>query len=200
MSSGTYITGTSLIALLIVVGSTANLSAGDDGRVLFDFRKPEAAKLWQPVNDGVMGGVSDGKFRITEQGMMEFYGTLSLENNGGFASVRSTPKKLGLADGDVIVARVRGDGRQYYLNLRAATRRIAFSYRASFETKKGKWQEQRVPLSKFQATSFGRPIRDAAPVDPREVTSIGFLLADKKAGPFKLEVEWIKALKPGAGE
>lgn len=200
MSSGTYLTGTSLIGLLIVVGSTSNLSAGDDGRVLFDFQKPEAAKLWRPVNDGVMGGVSDGRFRITEQGMMEFYGTLSLENNGGFASVRSTPKKLGLTDGDVIVARVRGDGRQYYLNLRVPTRRIAFSYRASFATKKGKWQEVKVPLKQFQATAFGRPIKDAAPVDPGEVNSVGFLLADKKAGPFKLEVEWIKALKPSAGE
>jgi monofunctional biosynthetic peptidoglycan transglycosylase len=132
--------------------------------------------------------------------MMEFYGTLSLENNGGFASVRSRPKKLGLADGEVIVAQVRGDGRQYYLNLHVPTRRIAFSYRASFETKKGKWQEVKVPLSKFQATSFGRPIKDAAPVDPREVNSVGFLLADKKAGPFKLEVEWVKALKPSAGK
>ena len=200
MNSGQYLSGTFLVALLVVVGWTSNLRADDDGRVRFDFRKPEAAKLWQPVNDGVMGGVSDGRFRITEQGTMEFYGTLSLENNGGFASVRSRPKKLGLEDGEAIVARVRGDGRQYYLNLRASTRRIAFSYRASFQSKKGKWQEVKVPLNKFQATSFGRPVRDAAPVDPREVSSIGFLLADKKAGPFKLEVEWVKALKPSAAE
>ena len=200
MSSEKYLTGTFLVALLVVVGWTSNLSADEEGRVLFDFRKPEAAKLWQPVNDGVMGGVSDGRFRVTEQGMMEFYGTLSLENNGGFASVRSRPKKLGLADGEAIVARVRGDGREYYLSLRVPTRQIAFSYRASFETKKGKWQEVRVPLNRFQATSFGRPVKDAAPVDPREVNSIGFLLADKKAGPFKLEVEWVKALKPSAGE
>jgi NADH dehydrogenase [ubiquinone] 1 alpha subcomplex assembly factor 1 len=194
MSSGRYLTGILPIALVLMVGWTSNLSA-DDGRVLFDLRRPEAAKDWQTVNDGVMGGVSDGRFRISDQGIMEFYGTLSLENNGGFASVRSRSKKLGLADGEVIVARVRGDGRQYYLNLRVPTRQIAFSYRASFETKKGEWQEVKVPLKKFQATSFGRPIKDAAPVDPREVNSIGFLLADKKPGPFKLEVEWIKAVK-----
>ena len=191
MSSGRYLTGILPIAVL-VVGWTSNLCADDD-RVLFDFGRPQAAKDWQTVNDGVMGGVSDGRFRISDQGIMEFYGSLSLENNGGFASVRSRPKKLGLAEGNVIVARLRGDGRQYYLNLHVPTRQIAFSYRASFATKKGEWQEVKVPLKKFQATSFGRPIRDAAPVDPGKVNSIGFLLADKKPGPFKLEVEWIMA-------
>ena len=30
-------------------------------------------------------------------------------------------------------------------------------------------------------------------LDPSEVNGLGILLGDKKAGPFKLEVEWIKA-------
>jgi NADH dehydrogenase [ubiquinone] 1 alpha subcomplex assembly factor 1 len=71
----------------------------------------DAGKEWQTVNDGVMAGVSDGKFKITDKKTLEFYGTLSLENDGGFASVRSKAKKLGLEKGDVLVARVRGDGR-----------------------------------------------------------------------------------------
>ena len=50
------------------------------------------------------------------------------------------------------------------------------------------------------ATSFGRPVRNAGPVDAGKVNSIGFLLADKKAGPFKLEVEWIKVLRAAADE
>ncbi|MBM4058506.1 MAG: hypothetical protein FJ275_09770, partial [Planctomycetes bacterium] len=56
-------------------------------RTLLDFPGPEAARQWQAVNDGVMGGVSDGRFRITDEGTLQFFGTLSLENNGGFASV-----------------------------------------------------------------------------------------------------------------
>jgi hypothetical protein len=32
-------------------------------------------------------------------------------------------------------------------------------------------------------------------LNPSEITSVGFLLSDKKAGSFKLEVEWIKASK-----
>jgi len=159
---------------------------------LFDFTEADAAKQWQAINDGVMGGVSEGKFRITDVKTMEFLGTLSLANNGGFASVRSKSKKLGLETGDTLVAKVKGDGREYTLNLYPARSRTAFSYRATIKTKKGEWIEVKVPLDEFEATSFGQVVREAGAVKPEEVSSVGFLLGDKKAGPFKMEIEWIK--------
>lgn len=162
-------------------------------RSLFDFSTQNASSQWQTVNDGVMGGISEGRFRITKDGMLDFFGTLSLENNGGFASVRSRPKQLNLQDGDTLVTRVKGDGRKYTLNLYLPRRRVAFSYRMEFKTEKDKWIEVRVPLKDFKATSFGRIVNNAGPVNAQQVNSIGFLLGDKKAGPFKLEVEWIKA-------
>jgi monofunctional biosynthetic peptidoglycan transglycosylase len=162
---------------------------------LFAFESPDAAAGWQAVNDGVMGGVSDGRFRVTERRTLEFSGTLSLENNGGFASVRSRPRMLGLQTGDTLVARVRGDGREYQLNLYASGRTRGFSYRAPVQTRSGEWIEVSVPLDRFEATSFGRVLRGAGPVDPRSVTSIGFLLADKTPGPFVLEVAWIRVLR-----
>jgi hypothetical protein len=103
------------VTLLLLSG--AFLMADDKPRVLFDFIGADAAKEWQTVNDGVMGGVSEGKFKITDQKTLEFSGTLSLENNGGFASVRTKAKKLGLEKGDTLVARVKGDGREYSMNL-----------------------------------------------------------------------------------
>lgn len=162
---------------------------------LFAFASPDAAAAWQTVNDGVMGGVSDGRFRITERQTLEFYGTLSLENNGGFASVRSRPRTLGLQTGDTLVARVRGDGREYQLNLYASGRMMAFSYRAPVKTRAGEWIDVAVGLDRFEATSFGRVLPGAGPVDPRSVTSIGFLLAEKTPGPFALEVAWINVLR-----
>jgi monofunctional biosynthetic peptidoglycan transglycosylase len=68
------------------------------------------------------------------------------------------------------------------------------------QTKKDEWIEVKLPLDKFVATSFGRVVKDAGPVDPGEANGLGFLLGDKKAGPFKLEVEWIKVLRGGKGE
>ena len=74
-----YLSG--CFALLMVTTAMAE----DTFIPLFDFVEADAPKEWQAVNDGVMGGVSEGKFRITDDKTMEFFGTLSLEKNGGFA-------------------------------------------------------------------------------------------------------------------
>ena len=163
--------------------------------MLFEFNAAIASRDWQTVNDDVMGGISEGRFKITENKTLEFFGALSLENNGGFASVRSRPRKLGLQKDDVLIARVRGDGREYTFNLYVPRPLTAFSYRASFKTIAGEWTEIRIPLDTFVATSFGRIVSNAAPLNPGEINSVGFLLSDKKAGPFKLEVEWVKTGK-----
>lgn len=185
----TYLSG--CLALLMVPTAMAEETV----ILLFDYTTADAASEWQTVNDGVMGGVSEGKFRISQAKTMEFFGTLSLANNGGFASVRSKARKLDLEKGDTLVAKVRGDGREYTLNLYAARARTAFSYRATMQTKKDEWIEIKVPLDEFEATSFGRVVREAGAVKPEEIVSVGFLLGDKKAGPFKLEVESIKLAK-----
>jgi len=192
MTTNTFLT----VPFFVLMGST--LLAED--RVLFEFASTAASSDWQSVNDGVMGGISEGRFKITGDKTLEFFGALSLENNGGFASVRSRPKKLGLEKSDAVVARVRGDGREYTLNLYVPRPLTAFSYRASFKTTASEWIEIRIPLDKFVATSFGRIVPNAGPWNPSEITSVGFLLSDKKAGPFKLEVDWIKASKAEAAK
>lgn len=190
-------TKTLLLAVLLALVSTIQALAqkeGESRRILFDFKSPDAAKAWRTVNDGVMGGVSEGNVGITKEKTLEFFGSLSLENNGGFTSVRSRPARLDLSEYDALVFKVRGDGRTYYANVYIPTRRIAFSYRADFATQRDKWQEIRIPRKEFHATSFGRRVPDAAPLDASNTESLGFLLADKKAGPFKLEVAWIKGI------
>jgi len=185
------------LSVCLALWMVATAMAEEMPQTLFDFTGADPAKEWQNVNDGVMGGVSEGKFKIREKKTLEFVGTLSLENNGGFASVRTKAKQLGLEKGDTVVAKVRGDGREYLLNLYLNKPLIAFSYRATVQTKKDEWIEVKVPLDKFEATSFGRVVKDAGPVKPEEVNSLGFMLSDKKAGPFKMEVESIKVERAG---
>jgi len=189
-----------MVALAVVMAAGLGLPLGAQmpDIQLFRFSSPDAARSWQTVNDGVMGGVSDGRFRITARQTLEFYGTLSLENNGGFTSVRSRPTALGLRAGDTLVARVRGDGREYQLNLYTSARGRAFSYRAPVQTRNGEWIEVRIKLDRFEATSFGQVIRSSGPVAPGSITSVGFLLAEKAPGPFSLEVEWLKVERQGA--
>jgi monofunctional biosynthetic peptidoglycan transglycosylase len=185
---------TQIILILFTLGGAAVEAEEQGGRMLFRFDKADASQQWQTVNDGVMGGRSDGRFKITADKTMQFFGTLSLENNGGFASVRTRPTELKLKKGDTLVARVRGDGREYSFNLYVPSRRTAYSYRATFKTRPDDWIEIALPLDKFVATWFGRELENQ-PLDPSKVSSLGILLGDKKAGPFKLDVQWIK-VKP----
>ena len=180
------------LAGVLALSMVTTAMAEDKMIPLFDFTEADAPKQWQTVNDGVMGGVSEGKFKITDTKTMEFFGTLSLANNGGFASVRTKVKKLSLEKDDTLVAKIRGDGRQYMLNLYPNKQRMAYSYRATVQTMKDEWIEVKVPLDKFEATSFGRIVKNAGLVKPEEINSLGFMLGDKKAGPFKMEIEWIK--------
>ena len=178
-----------LLSLMLTVSA---LVANAEDRTLFNFDTPDTAKPWQTVNDGVMGGRSVGRFKINEDKKMEFFGTLSLENNGGFASVRVGSDSLGLKAGDVIVARVRGDGREYNFNLYGQRDFGRFSYRQSFKTKRDEWIEVSMPVDQFVANWRGRVFPNET-LDPSQVTGLGFQLGDKRAGPFKLEVDWIKA-------
>lgn len=181
-----------LCTALTVIAFSSPILADETHRRLFTFEGEDVAERWQTVNDGVMGGRSVGRFKINDQDKMEFFGTLSLANNGGFASVRSTSGGLGLKQGDSIILRVRGDGRRYNLNLYTPRRLTAFSYRAEFSTKKDEWMEVAVPLDKFVATSFGRTLPNQM-LDPARVNGLGISLSDKKAGPFQLEIDWISA-------
>ena len=172
-----------LCLVMIFAAGTARAAQ----RELVTFNQPGAERDWQSVNDSVMGGRSTGGRRINSNSNLEFFGRLSLANNGGFASVRTRRMPLNLRSDDTIVLRVLGDGRQYSFNLYPSRRRTAFSYRAAFDTLKDRWAVIRIPLSRFRATSYGRSVVGAT-LNPTEIDGIGVLLGDKRPGSFRLEI------------
>jgi len=121
-----------------------------------------------------------------------FRGEVSLENNGGFASVRSRPAHHDLAGSDAFVIRARGDGRRYKFTVHTDRSFDSAVYQAVFTTKKGEWEEHRLPLQPFVPTFRGRVLSGEPPLDAAKVTSVGFLISDKQEGPFRLEMAWIK--------
>lgn len=74
---------------------TVNAHTSSD-KILFDFTSTNNSPAWQIVNDNVMGGVSTSRFEVLTNGGAAFSGVVSLENNGGFAPVRSSPVRLNL--------------------------------------------------------------------------------------------------------
>jgi monofunctional biosynthetic peptidoglycan transglycosylase len=160
--------------------------------VLCDFNSVNSLPAWQCVNDAVMGGVSTSCFE-PGGGVAVFRGVVSLENNGGFASVRSSPARHNVAGCDRFVLRLRGDGQRYQFTVRAAADFDPPLYQCAFATRCGVWQETRLAFRDFAPTFRGRVLADAPPLNPEPVMSLGFLIADRQDGPFRLEIAWIKA-------
>ncbi len=149
---------------------------------------------WFVVNDGVMGGISRSAIRATENGTGVFAGDLSLENNGGFASIRYLlNESRDLSEATGLLIRVRGDGRTYQLRLRDDDRFDGAAFRASFETRDAEWVEARIPFDDFVPTFRGRTLTNVPPLDRENIRQIGIMLADKNAGPFSLEIDFISS-------
>jgi len=161
---------------------------------LFEFDSEEDA--WPGVNDGVMGGVSSGRMRIAD-GIAVFEGTVSLENKGGFASVRSGPIGRDLSSCSGIQLRLRGDGKRYQFRIKTREDRTAPTYGLRFETLKDRWIEIELPFSEFTASFRGRKLPDDPPIEPEKIVTLGFLISEKQAGPFRLDIAWIKGLRRG---
>jgi hypothetical protein len=162
-------------------------------RVLFDFSTAAAVAEWSAIDDRVMGGVSRSRLRHDPAGHAVFEGVVSLEQNGGFASVRSRPGPLGAPGATAYVLEVAGDGRRYKLGLRLDDGFDGVAYQADFAPPSARWTVVRLAVSGFRATFRGRTVLDAPPLDPARVRQAGLLIADRQAGPFELAVRRIGA-------
>jgi hypothetical protein len=164
-----------------------------DDITLCDFQSPSNSARWEIVNDSVMGGISSSLFHVRTNACAVFSGSVNLENNGGFASVRSPPVDWDLAALNTFVLRVRGDGRRYKFCVRNNSDLNSPLYQCSFTTTKDEWTELHLAFKDFVPSFRGRILSDAPALDPATIRSLGFLISDKQAGPFRLEIEWIKA-------
>ncbi len=159
--------------------------------LLLDFSDPRSVALWNPINDGVMGGVSLSQLRYDPAGHADFAGHVSFENNGGFASVRCQASDLGRKDVTAYLLEVRGDGKRYKLNLRTDNSFDGVNYQAQFDPPAGMWTTCRLASADFLPSWRGRPVPDAPPLDTSSVRQIGLMIADRQEGPFLLALRSI---------
>ena len=172
------------------------------GQSVSEFTPAENEKFsWQIVNDGVMGGLSKGNVEHTAGNIMHFWGTLSLDNNGGFSTVRSRGVNFDLSNDLGLLLLVKGDGRTYEARLdsTATFRGNTLSFLGKFKTKKDKWIQVKVPFEDFVASWRGRQFPNEV-LDTSAIRRVSILLADKKSGPFDLEIEWIRTYGKGQGK
>ena len=141
---------------------------------------------WKVVNDTVMGGRSTSRWTSNSSEFV-FQGNLSLENNGGFASIRCELKNNDLSNEDGIYLKVKGDGRKYQFRIQSKASKWA-NYSNEFKTKKDLVQTFYLPFKDFKPSWRGRRLSNLPTLKGEDVVGIGFLLGDKIQGKFKLEI------------
>ncbi|WP_431238206.1 CIA30 family protein [Mycolicibacterium aichiense] len=150
---------------------------------------------WTTVNDPVMGGRSTSNVAYGDGGLV-FSGTISLENNGGFASARSPEDPdIGRRATGATSLRVRavGDGKTYVLRVGAAGQ--PWSYIQRFPTEAGVQRTYELPVGAFQPVGMRMDPAPQAPatLDPSSISGVSVYILDKQQGPFALTITGIDA-------
>lgn len=183
-----------LLFIMLLTGETV-MSAEEKEKLIFNFDSPTEVAQWRTIDDVVMGGVSQSVIQAGSQSTCLFTGTVSLENFGGFASASSLPGAYNLGGFMGIAIRVKGDGKRYKFTVKTDTAFSGFTYQAPFNTESNAWTELRFPFKSFVPMFRGSVMDNVEPIDPEKVKSFGLLIADKQKGPFRLEIDWIKAYR-----
>ena len=163
--------------------------------VLLDFNDAGDVAGWTTVNDPVMGGRSTSEVTFGGGGLM-FSGTISLENNGGFASAR------GPADPDIgrkaagatsLLVRALGDGKTYVLRVGVGGQ--PWSYIQRFTTEAGVQRAYGLPIEGFEPVGMRLDPAPNAPqvLDPSSISEVSVYILDKQQGPFALTIRGIDA-------
>lgn len=157
--------------------------------LIFDFNENSNIQNWRIVDDVVMGGRSSGNFKLSPEGHGLFEGRVSLENNGGFSSVRYGFEKMKVDANSKVVIRLKGDGKPYQFRVKedSSTRH---SYIASFETS-GEWQEIVIPLADMYPAFRGRKL-DLPNFPHHQIEEIVFLVGNGKDEAFRLLIDKIE--------
>jgi len=175
-------------------------------KVLFDFTQSteDLKTIWGAVDDVVMGGVSASQIQLNRNRAI-FSGNVSVENNGGFASVRTRnfSQALNLANYQGIELRIQGDGKRYKLIVRGEDKWDGVGYCYSFDTFNNIAQTIRVPFEQLIPVFRAKTVPEKGQFNPNQVYSLqlmhskfeydGALNPSFSPGLFSLEIESIKA-------
>lgn len=157
--------------------------------LLFDFSATRDWSVWKIENDVVMGGRSSSQLTRSEEGNGVFTGTVSLENNGGFASMQYHFGPKDISNYSKAVIRLKGDGKQYQFRIKADLDDKA-SYIFTFNTTE-EWQTIEIPLDQMTPTYRGNKL-DQPNFNAKKIQEIRFFIGNGKAENFRLEIDKVE--------
>jgi NADH dehydrogenase [ubiquinone] 1 alpha subcomplex assembly factor 1 len=157
--------------------------------LLFNFGSSSDWSVWEIENDVVMGGISTSQLSRSEEGNAVFTGKVSLENNGGFASMQYHFSPKNITGYTKAVIRLKGDGKDYQFRIKADLKERA-DYIYTFKTT-GEWQNIEIPLNQMEPSYRGDKLRQPN-FNADQIQEIRFLIGNGRTEKFKLEIDKIE--------
>ncbi|HHP7244578.1 MAG TPA: CIA30 family protein [Elainellaceae cyanobacterium] len=175
-------------------------------KIIFDFQNShqDFDEIWDAVDDGVMGGVSQSTIHQHDS-VAEFTGQVSTANSGGFASIRTRnfSPPLDLTHFQGIELRVNGDGKRYKFLVRDQSQWDGIAYSCSFDTETDQWITIRIPFTDLIPTFRAKTQPQAGTLDLKQVQAFQVMLSKFEydgalnprfeTGPFQLQIASIQA-------
>lgn len=160
--------------------------------MLFDFGTKEDGKDWYIVNDGVMGGRSSSKVKVDKNSLV-FKGEVSLENNGGFASLRAPFGSYDLSSYSKVSIRYKASGQVPALSFDKDRRFFIPYYKLQLKNISDEWTTETHDLLDVKEYYLGETTGETLTKELlASIIRVGFVVSNKKAGAFELEVDYIK--------
>ena len=163
-----------LSLLVMIILSSKAIASEED--LAFPFTA-DSGKYWQYVSDRVMGGVSDGKVTLEQDGEMYYArltGNVSTKNNGGFIQLRSGVSfKNSEKDGKNLQGvrlNVRGNGETYEIHITTNDRAYRGDYYSATFKADSDWKMIDLPFNKFK-----RKRSNNAKLDAKNITRFGIV-------------------------
>lgn len=162
--------------------------------IIDDFSEGTSQLRWFTVNDGVMGGLSQGT-AVLEQNMLVHTGVLNT-NGGGFSYVGARLPADILTGYNRIQIRLNTYGRQYAVNFEDSRyMRVAHQALIPNEIPNGtenSWQEVFIDFDQTIPKIFSNRV-NSKPFLAGSIDELNFILGDGINGPFRMELDWVKA-------
>lgn len=158
---------------------------------LIDFGANICGQNWYVTDDGVMGGLSSGKAYLSDSSVV-FTGTVSLENNGGFSSLRSPYHKLNLEEFKEVEIRARATGLPFSITFSKSRQFWVPNYKYFLNLDENEWKVIRFNMDELKEYRLGDLTgRTISKSDIKNIISISFFNEGKMEGEFTLEVDYI---------
>lgn len=179
--------------------------------IVWNFESPNALQQWVTTSDSDHNeGHSKCDLVVNKYGKGLFTGFLNTDvpddgriKRAGYCNMRTLRARksfkrdsfLEWSPYNMLVMKVRGDGRSYMLNITTKGRFDLTwndTYHYVLYTRGGPyWQVSKIPFSKFFFTSKGRIQDRQFPIPLNRVTHFGISVGDKIKGGFSLEIDYI---------